>query len=88
MLPKNAVIEENKSYVIEETPTVKYVKFYLQTNRFETRSININYKLPNPTCQKYNFNLYKQAWVRKYDIVVRDDDSMTEKKNIANDFSY
>ncbi len=88
MLPKNAIIEENKNYVIEETPTVKYVKFYIQTNRFETRSMTIKYKLPNTNCQKYSFNLYKQAWVRKYDVVIRDDDVMLEKKNISNDFSY
>jgi hypothetical protein len=61
MLPKNAIIEENKNYVIEETPTVKYVKFYIQTNRFETRSMTVKYRLSNTNCQKYSFNLYKQA---------------------------
>jgi hypothetical protein len=61
MLPKNAIIEENRNYKIEETPTVKYVNFYMQTNRFETKNILINYKLPNNKCEKYSFNLYKQA---------------------------
>lgn len=87
-LPKNTIIDDSKNYVIEETPTLKFVKFYLQTNRFETRSVTIKYKLLNQNCQKYSFNLYKQAWVRKYDIVFRDDDEVTEKKNIANDFVY
>lgn len=88
MLPKNAIIEENRNYKIEETPTVKYVNFYMQTNRFETKNILINYKLPNNKCEKYSFNLYKQAWIRKYDVVVKDDDVIIEKKNISNDFSY
>lgn len=88
MLPKNAIIQESKSYKIEETPTVKYVNFYMQTNRFETKSVIVKYSLPNTKCEKYSFNLYKQAWIRKYDIVVKDDDVILEKKNITKDFSY
>lgn len=88
LLPKNAIIKENKIYKIEETPTVKYVNFYMQTERFQTKSVTINYTLPNKKCKKYSFNLYKQAWVRKYDVIVRDDDVMLEKKNVSNDFSY
>ncbi len=88
LLPKNAIIKENKNYIVEETPSVKYVNFYMQTNRFETKSMIINYTLPNKDCKKYSFNLYKQAWVRKYDMVIRDDDVMIEKKNISNDFNY
>jgi hypothetical protein len=60
-LPKNAIIKENKIYKIEETPTVKYVNFYMQTERFQTKSVTINYTLSNKECKKYSFNLYKQA---------------------------
>lgn len=88
MLPKNAIIKENKNYVIEETPTVKYVNFYMQTNRFQTMTMKIDYTLPNLNCEKYTFNLYKQAWIRKYDVVVEDDDVVIEKKNITSDFNY
>lgn len=88
MLPKNAIIEENRNYKIEETESVKYVNFYMQTNRFETKSTVIKYKLPNKECKKYSFNLYKQAWIRKYDVIVKDEDVVLEKKNITNDFNY
>jgi hypothetical protein len=50
--------------------------------------MTVKYRLSNTNCQKYSFNLYKQAWIRKYDVIVRDDDVMIEKKNIASDFSY
>ena len=88
MLPKNAIIEENRNYKIEETESVKYVNFYMQTNRFETKSTLIKYRLPNKECKKYSFNLYKQAGIRKYDVVLKDEDVVLEKKNISNDFSY
>ena len=60
----------------------------MQTERFQTKSVTINYTLSNKECKKYSFNLYKQAWIRKYDVIVRDDDVMLEKKNVSNDFSY
>lgn len=88
LLPKNAIIKEDRNYKIEETAGLKYVSFYLQTRRFETKSMTINYILPNEKCEKYTFNFYKQAWIRKYDIVIKDDDIHIEKKNISTDFIY
>ncbi len=88
MLPKNAIILENSSYKIEETPTVKYVNFYMQTNRFETKSVIVKYTLPNNECRRYSYNLYKQAWIRKFDMLFKDDDVVLEKKNITTDFNY
>ncbi|NDK08394.1 DUF4012 domain-containing protein [Candidatus Gracilibacteria bacterium] len=88
LLPKNAIIKEDRNYKIEETAGLKYVSFYLQTRRFETKSMTINYILPNEKCEKYTFNFYKQAGIRKYDIVIKDDDIHIEKKNISTDFIY
>lgn len=88
LLPKSAIIKKDKSYKIEETPQAKAVTFYIKTKRFETKSVTINYKLQNSECKEYSFNLYKQPWVRKYDLIFKNDEASIERKNIKNDFLF
>jgi len=88
LLPKEAIIENNPDYVIEETEKFKYVSFYLKTKRFETSSKTIKYLLSNKNCKKYSFNLYKQSWIRKYDLLFDNTETLIKKKAISEDFSY
>ncbi len=88
LFPKDAIIKEDKAYKISDTPSSKVVSFYLKTKRFETKSVNISYKLKNPECSPYSFNLYKQAWIRKYDLIFKNDEASIERKNITKDFEF
>ncbi len=88
VLPKNAEIPESKDYKILETENLKTVSFYLKTKRFEKKSLTINYKLQNKSCTPYTYNLYKQAWIRKYDFIMKDDNAVSEEQNITEDFKY
>lgn len=88
LIPKNAIIKENKAFKIEETPSAKAISFYIKTKRFETKSVTINYKLENKSCEDYSFNLYKQAWIRKYNLIFKNDEASIERKNISKDFNF
>lgn len=88
LLPKNAIIKEDKKYKIEETPQTKAVTFYIKTKRFEKQSVTINYSIPNKNCEAYTYSLYKQPGIRKYDLVFKNDEASIERKNIVKDFIF
>lgn len=88
LLPKNAIIRESHKYKINETNSLKYVSFYVKTPRFQTNSILIKYTLPNFDCEKYSFKFYKQAWIREYDFLYRDNEKTIERKEISSDLTY
>jgi hypothetical protein len=59
-LPKNAIVKESENYKIKQLKDRKEVSFYLNTPLNTTREMSINYQLPNPECQKYSFQFFKQ----------------------------
>ena len=70
LLPKDAIIKKNKDITISEYKNHKLVEFYTETRRFNTSSNTIEYSIKNESCDDYNFALYKQAWIKNYDIEV------------------
>lgn len=68
VLPKNAIIKNPWKYIIDENLNNKVVKFYTNTERLETINNTISYKILNEKCLDYDFNFYKQPWIKSYDL--------------------
>jgi hypothetical protein len=50
--------------------------------------MSINYQLPNPECQKYNFQFFKQPWLGSYEIEIFKDENLVEQKLQEYDYFY
>jgi hypothetical protein len=50
--------------------------------------MSINYQLPNPECQKYSFQFFKQPWLWSYDIEILKDSQLIEQKQQQYDYLY
>lgn len=89
VLPKNAIIEKTDTIEIIEWENTKIVEWFIKTKRFETNNFTIKYYIPNKDCNiKYNYNFYKQAWLKNYDFIFEKDDIKIERKSLDIDFNY
>ena len=71
IVPKNAIIKKKSNIWI--TPYYKRWKsidFFLNTKKWEKSTFKIEYILPNNECKNYNYKLYKQPWIRKYNFEI------------------
>ena len=89
LLPKDAIIEKNENIISENTfDNFKVLDFYLKTERLQTTNINIKYKIENKDCNMYDFNFYKQSWLKDYSIEIKNKSSIIKENNLENDFYY
>ena len=68
VIPINAIIQNKQYSIFKQDKNTKTIDFFLNTNRWEKSSYNIKYILPNINCKLYNYKIYKQPWVRKYNL--------------------
>lgn len=66
VLPKNAIIKKQDFFTIKENNNNKIVQFYTNARRLEAINHTIEYTIPNPTCEKYDYTFYKQPWIKNY----------------------
>ena len=88
LLPKNAIIESKLDGEIKKFENFSYVDFFSETKPSEESIYNIAYKLENNDCKTYDFKLYKQAWVRKYDLHINKNWINYIYTDIQNDFRF
>ena len=87
ILPKNAIITKNSKIlsIKDYKKRWKVIDFYLNTKVWETSNFKLDYTIPNKKCLLYNFELYKQPWIKKYDLDYNLDWEKKEFRNIDSD---
>ena len=88
LFPKNAIIEKKEGLEIKYFKYFSYVDFYSETKPWEKSSYNIIYKLENNECETYDFKLYKQSWIKEYDIHINKNWTNYIYTDIQNDFRF
>jgi len=68
ILPHDANIIPQDGMEIVDYWSRKWVEFFLTTELQQSSFYTISYNLPNPECKTYNYTLYKQPWVKSFDI--------------------
>ena len=84
ILPKNIEIKNRDWIKIIRYKKFTILQFYINTEVTQISNFNINYKIKNKDCKKYNFKLYKQAWISNYNIQIDNN----QFKAIKKDFIY
>lgn len=88
LLPLNAIIEPKEWMNITKTENYQMVDYYHDTRLLETVNFDIKYKLPNPKCEKYSYKLYKQPWIRKYNLQINDKTNVLKEEGVEGDYVY
>lgn len=88
ILPKSAIIEDAEKYHVQELNEKKSIEFFMRTKRLETKNEEITYKIMNNICEKYSFILYKQPWIKSYDMSFSNDWVISENYWIKEDLYY
>ena len=88
LLPKEAKIKESSYINITELEKHQLVEFYTRTRRLEKVIHTIEYTIPNTTCEDYSFALYKQPWIRSFDIEMEENGKLSKKYWTSEDYYY
>jgi len=88
ILPKDISIKNDESIKIEKLENATIVSYYTSINPWEKSSKNIEYTLKNPKCDSYDFEIYKQAGIRKYNLKIIENKTIKDFENISSDFYY
>ncbi len=85
LLPKKAILDNTIAHkeILFKDRDYKIVDFYMKTKPWQKSSHFIDYTLKNPLCKKYSYKLYKQPWIREYNL-----DFEKEKKVLYEDWEY
>lgn len=87
LLPKEAIVEPKLGLTVNDSSKdKKIVDFYMETSNLQTKNFNINYKLENKDCKRYDFIFYKQPGIKSYNIEVTWGDKDTKWLNQKWDF--
>ena len=89
MLPPEAEVVQQKDIVnIIEHNRWKTVEFYMKTPASSTTVYNINYALPNKECREYGFTLFKQPWVKNYNLDMQIGNDSIKEIFLDRDYYY
>ncbi len=88
LLPKSAIVEEKEWMNIKKFDNFVMVDYYHNTRVLESTNFEIKYKLPNLKCTDYKFKLYKQSWIRNYDLEINDSNNLLKEIWIKGDYIY
>ena len=88
LLPKDAIIEKKDWMNITKTDNFQQVDYYQTTRLLELTNFDINYKIVNTKCEQYSYKLYKQSWIRKYDIEIKKWNDIIKKVWLSSDYDY
>jgi len=88
ILPKNISLKNDESIKIEKLENATIVSYYTSINPWEKSSKHIEYILKNPKCDSYDFEIYKQAGIRKYNLKIIENETIKDFENISSDFYY
>jgi hypothetical protein len=69
LIPRNAVIDTSiHSVSTYKNKPYKQVDFYLKTPVWWSSYRYMEYIIKNPDCKKYSYKVYKQPWIREYNL--------------------
>lgn len=88
LLPKEAIVDNPGKYNIQSLGMKKSLEFFMRTKRSEVATEVISYKIMNNICRKYDFILYKQPWIKSYDINITENWQTFENFWINKDLYY
>ncbi len=88
VLPKQAVVTPKEWLTVYKEQDYTVAEFYITTRRLESTNYDIEYKIPNINCQKYDFKLYKQPGIKIYDVDIIKWWDKIKKRWITWDFKY
>ena len=88
LLPKYAQIEKKQPIEITKLKDKTLVEFFIKTKRFETSNFYVKYKLENSQCKKYDFRIYKQPWIKSYEIKIVQNGRLVRNSWIKEDYYY
>ena len=88
VLPKNIIIKPKKGIKIHNFKNTTVVDFYMNTRVWETVNFIISYKILNKSCESYSFKLYKQPWIRNYELYLINWNKTIYNNIIYSDFNY
>ncbi len=87
LLPKDAILDNtiaHKEYIPKDKD-YKIVDFFMITEKWWKSFHFIGYTLKNPECKKYSYKIYKQPWIREYELLFYNEDLQT---TLFEDFTY
>lgn len=87
-LPKNANIIWKDDLIIKHEDKFTIIEFEAETFPWETFTKSINYNLENKDCKKYNYKLYKQSWIKSYNIEFLNNPKQIKNFDFKKDFVY
>ena len=79
LIPRNSIIDTKIHNV--QTYKDKYYKqvdFYLKTPIWWKSHRYMEYIIKNPECKKYSYKIYKQPWIREYNVEFFNNDYSSE----------
>ena len=88
ILPKEAIVKNKEWLNIYKYKNSTVVDFYINTRLLESTLYDISYRLPNKKCEPYSYKLYKQPWIRDYNIEIKREEELIKELWIENDFYY
>jgi hypothetical protein len=69
LIPKDAIIDTSiHSVTTYKNKNYKQVDFYLKTPVWWTSHRYMEYIIKNPECKNYSYKVYKQPWIREYNL--------------------
>lgn len=87
VLPKNSIIK-NDNVMVKNYPNTRVVEFYMDTPRLESSYFVLSYLIPNEQCREYDYTLYKQPWIKEYDLEMIVWEKNHKMTWITKDFEY
>ncbi len=88
VLPLEAIVEKNSNLRVNKYEKATVVDFYQDTRLLETTNFDVKYKIPNRECVDYNFKLYKQPWIRDYNLNILEKEKEIREYHIKSDYFY
>lgn len=86
IIPKNAILNQNllnnSWYKVIDHKIYKTVEKLIKTNPWEKSFFELSYTLNNINCKIHSIKLYKQAWIYKYDIDFKYNNTYINNKKI------
>jgi len=88
ILPQEAIVSPQENISIRDYGKRRGVEFYIRTQPTQTVDFSFKYTLPNKECRAYDYMLYKQPWIREYDVEVTLQGKQERFSWLERDFFY
>ena len=88
LLPKDVIVQKQDWLKVTKFDNFTLLEYYQDTRVLESTHYDIDYKIKNLECRDYDFKLYKQPWIREYNLELNEWDKLIKELGIRGDYSY